>query len=63
MKPARTPAPAQILRLPMRPVDPKSPAALIQLAQRRAAWSRANPDATADEQIAAGAQIAKELGI
>lgn len=63
MNPARAPASAQVLQLPVRPVDPKSPAALIQLAQRRAAWNRAHPNATADEQIAAGAQIAKELGI
>ena len=54
---------ALVVPLPVRRVDPKSPAALLQLAQRRAAWNRAHPHATADEQIAAGAEIAKELGL
>jgi hypothetical protein len=54
---------ALVVPLPVLRVDPKSPAALVQLAQRRAAWNRAHPHATADEQIEAVAQIAKELGL
>lgn len=54
---------ALVVPLPVRRVDPKSPAALLQLAQRRAAWNRTHPHATADEQLAAGAAIAAELGL
>jgi hypothetical protein len=62
--PASTPARnAQVVQLPVRVCDPKSPDALVQLAQRHGAWRRANPHATADEDIAAGARIAKELGL
>lgn len=43
--------------------DPSSPDALIQLAQRLGAWGRNNPNASADEDLAAGARIAKELGL
>lgn len=52
-----------VIRLPIRPVDPKSPQALIELARRRAAWLRANPNATADQLLAAGAEIARQLGL
>lgn len=52
-----------VVQLPVKPVDPKSPQALIELARRRAAWLRANPNATADQQLAAGAEIARQLGL
>lgn len=55
---------ARVISLPVRPVDPTIPmAAHIQLAQRLGAWRRANPNATVEEDLAAGAEIAKELGL
>lgn len=52
-----------VVRLPLPKVDPRSPAALQLLAQRHGAWRRNNPHATVDEDMAAGARIAKELGL
>lgn len=57
--PAQT---AEVLRLPVRPA-PGPMGALLTLARYRAAWLRANPNATADEELAAAAEIAKELGL
>lgn len=63
-EPARITQPTgEVVALPLPAVDPNSPEALIVLAQRRGAWNRANPNATADEQIAAGAEIAARLGV
>lgn len=64
MTPASPSATARVVALPVRPVDRNVPmAAHIQLAQRHGAWRRANPNATVDEDLAAGARIAKELGL
>jgi hypothetical protein len=54
---------AQVIALPVRKVDPKSAAALTQLAQRHGAWRRANPHATVEQDMAAGERLAKELGL
>jgi hypothetical protein len=54
---------AEVVRLPVRTVNPSTPEALGQLARRHAAWRRNNPTATFDEDLAAGADIAKELGL
>lgn len=54
---------ARVIPMPVRRVDPSTVAALLQLAQRRAAWNRAHPNATDDEQIDAWAAIAEELGL
>lgn len=54
---------ATVIPLPVPRVNPNSPAALILLAQRHAAWRRNNPNASVDEDLAAGARIAKELGL
>ena len=43
--------------------QPDTPAALILLAKRRAAWSIEHPTATAEQELAAAAEIAKELGL
>jgi hypothetical protein len=53
----------KVVSLPLPAVDPNTSQALIVLAQRRAAWNRANPNATADEQLAAGAEIAARMGV
>lgn len=50
------------MRLPVRPA-PGPMGALLTLARYRAAWLRANPNATADQELAAAAEIAKELGL
>lgn len=52
-----------VVRLPLPKVNPKSPAALQLLAERHGAWRRSNPHATFEEDLAAGACIAKELGL
>lgn len=54
---------AKVIPMPTRRVDPMSPAALLQLVQRHAAWRRAHPNATVDEDLAAGAELAQELGL
>lgn len=54
---------ATVVKLPLPKVDPKSPAALQLLAQRHGAWRRNNPNATVEQDLAAGASIAKELGL
>jgi hypothetical protein len=56
------PLPDNVVRLPVRPAAGPM-GALITLARYRAAWLRANPNATADEELAAAAEIAKELGL
>lgn len=55
---------AQVISLAAsRKPEPQSTDALLMLARYRAAWLRANPNATVEEDLAAGAQIAKELGL
>ena len=54
---------ARVIAMPVRRVDPNTIEALLQLAQRRAAWNRAHPHATDDEQLDAWAEIAEELGL
>jgi hypothetical protein len=54
---------ATVVRLPLPKVDPKSPAALVLLARLHGNWRRANPHATVDEDLAAGARIRKGLGL
>lgn len=59
---ASVPLPDNVVRLPVRP-DPGPCGDLITLARYRAAWQRANPNATADEELAAASDIRKELGL
>ena len=54
---------AQVVRLPLRKVEPGSAEALLLPAQHRAAWLRANPGASFEQEMQAGAEIAKELGL
>lgn len=57
-----SPQTAAVVRLPVRPA-PGPMGVLLTLARYRAAWLRANPNATVDEELAAAAAIAKELGL
>lgn len=59
---ASVPLPDNVVRMPVRPA-PGPAGDLITLARYRAAWQRANPNATADEELAAAAAISKELGL
>ncbi len=59
---ASAPLPDNVVRLPVRPAAGPV-GALLTLARYRAAWMRANPHATADEELAAAAEIRKELGL
>lgn len=56
------PLPDNVVRMPVRAAA-GSAGDLLTLARYRAAWCRANPHATVDEELAAAAEIAKELGL
>ena len=56
------PLPDNVVRMPVRPA-PGPCGDLLTLARYRAAWMRANPHATADEELAAAAEIRQELGL
>lgn len=59
---AVVPLPDNVVRLPVRPA-PGPCGDLVTLVRYRAAWMRANPHATVDEELAAAAEISKELGL
>lgn len=63
-RPARTsvPLPDNVVRLPVR-AAPGPVGGLLTLARLHGAWRRNNPGATFEEDLAAGEQIAKEIGI
>lgn len=53
---------AEVVRLPVRR-EPGPMGGLIALARLHGAWRRNNPGATFEQDMAAGEQIAKEIGI
>jgi hypothetical protein len=53
----------EVIPLPLPSVCPQSVEALLLLARQRTAWNQSHPQATFDEQLAAGAAISEKLGI